>query len=70
MRSMDLFWSISSSICMDSVRLGGSELKRGEKVPDSELSEGTESRLGNVSFSLGSGSSSESLWSLKKHIFS
>lgn len=61
MRSIDLFWRISSSICMDSVRLGGSELKRGENVPESELSEGTESKLGKASFSFGSCSSSESL---------
>uniref|UniRef100_A0A1B0AYR3 Uncharacterized protein n=1 Tax=Glossina palpalis gambiensis TaxID=67801 RepID=A0A1B0AYR3_9MUSC len=39
--------------------LGGSELKRGEKVPVKELSDGTESKLGKLSFSLTSTSSSE-----------
>lgn len=60
-RSIDLFCNISSSICIDSVKLGGSELKRGENVPESELSDGTESKLGKKSFSFGSASSSESL---------
>lgn len=57
--------NISSIKCIDSVRLGGSEL-RGEKVPPcKELSEGTLSKLA-YSWSLPSFSSSESLWSLEE----
>lgn len=63
-RSIVLSDRISSISCMDSVRLGGSEL-RGENVcvPCSELSDGTLSRLG-YSCSGVSASSSESLFDL------
>lgn len=68
MRFIDLSDSISSMSCMDSVRLGGSEL-RGENVfgPCSELSDGTLSKLGySWSAVSGSASSSESLYDLQQ----
>lgn len=67
-RSIVLSDKISSISCIDSVKLGGSEL-RGEKVvgPCKELSDGTLSRLGySWSAVSGSMSSSESLFDLLK----